>query len=49
MEIENLMDEWKRFNLMEGEKDLLFTLDKEDERNINEHFEHCLVGKAAFK
>lgn len=45
MEIEELMNEWKSFNLMDGEKDPLITLDKEDERNINGHFDYCLVSK----
>lgn len=45
MDIEELVNEWKSFNLMEKEKGNHIMLDGEDMKEIKDHLDHCIVGK----
>lgn len=43
--MEDLIDEWKRFNLMDEEKENHITLNPDEIKNINDQLEHCIVRK----
>lgn len=45
MEMEELINEWKRFKLMEEEKERIFTLDGAETSEIGGQASHSLVGK----
>ncbi|MDO7987361.1 DUF4283 domain-containing protein [Sweet potato little leaf phytoplasma] len=45
MDVEELVNEWKNFNLMEKEKGNDIKLDEEDMTEIKDQMDHCIVGK----
>lgn len=45
MDIDELINEWKNFNLMEEEREAFITLNAEEVRVIKGQLDYCLVGK----
>lgn len=45
MDMDDLINEWKRFKLMDNEKEKIFTLDAEEVKEIGGQAGQSLVGK----
>lgn len=43
--MEDMIDEWRRFNLRDEEKEHIIELNPEEIKNLDNQMEFCLVGK----